>query len=185
MRVVEAARAHFEIVIADLPPDLSGWAVHPLLAADDVVLVSRPTVAGQAGVVQATTLVQSLGRGAACRLHLVLNDRQERDLDPKDFVAGVRQLVACPEPVAVVPHGGNNNVVRAAQNEGLPLPLAEGTDGVVEGVRRLAVHLGFEMGAEIGIETERGDTEGLPGSGEPRKKRPGFSLPGIRIKVTD
>jgi cellulose biosynthesis protein BcsQ len=197
MRVVEAARAHFEIVIADLPPDLSGWAVHPLLAAGggdgDIVIVARPTVAGQAGVVQATTLVQSLGRGAACRLHLVLNDYYRgQDLGPKDFVTGVNQMLACPPLAAVVPHGGNNNnIVRLAQNEGLALPLAEGTDGVVEGVRRLGRAIGFgfevEAEAEVKAEVEAQDRGRLPGSGGVRagRKRPGFSLPGIRIKVTD
>jgi Flp pilus assembly CpaE family ATPase len=195
MRLVEQAAAHFEIVIADLPPDLSGWAVHPLLAAQDhhhnadVVLVARPTVAGQAGVVQAKALVQSLGRGPACRLHLVLNDYYRgQDLGPKDFVTGVDQMLACPSLAAVVPHG-SNNVVRLAQNEGLPLPLAEGTDGVVEGVRRLAVHLGFEMGVEIEIGREGGDRDrerSLESEGvKAGRKRPGISLPGIRIKVTD
>jgi Flp pilus assembly CpaE family ATPase len=189
MRVVEAARAHFDLIITDLPPDLSGWAVHPLLAADDIVLVSRPTVAGQAGMVQATTLVQSLGRGVACRLHLVLNDYYRgQDLGSKDFVTGVNQMLACPSLAAVVPHGGNN-AVHAAQNEGLALPLAEGTDGVVEGVRRLgrALGFGFEVEAEAEVEVAARDRDRPPGSGgvRARRKRPGFSLPGIRIKVTD
>jgi hypothetical protein len=97
-------------------------------------------------------------------------------------------MLACPSLAAVVPHG-SNNVVRLAQNEGLPLPLAEGTDGVVEGVRRLAVHLGFEMGVEIEIGREGGDRDrerSLESEGvKAGRKRPGISLPGIRIKVTD
>jgi hypothetical protein len=118
-------------------------------------------------------------------LHLVLNDYYRgQDLGPKDFVTGVGQMLACPSLVAVVPH---SDAARAAQNEGLPLPLAEGTDGVVEGVRRLGRAMGFGFEARAEAEVEAQDRERPPASVGvgARKKRPAISLPGIRIKVTD
>jgi len=194
MRLVEAALAHpgpgleFDVVVCDLPPNLSGWAVHPLRAAvaagagDTILLlVARPTVAGQAGVAQALGLLQGLGQSTPPRL--VLNDyHRGLDVSPGDFVAGLRQLVACPDPIVTVPHCP---AVRAAQNEGLPLALAEGTDSVVEALCNLARALGFEIRAARGegrgaeIETRDRDRDGS------RPKRRTLALPGVRFKLTD
>jgi cellulose biosynthesis protein BcsQ len=184
MRVLEAALAQpgLDLVIADLPPNLSGWAVHPLLVADagNTLLVARPSLAGQAGVVSAMSLLQSLGHSAPPRL--VLNDYLKGlDISPGDFVAGLRQLAPCPDPIAVIPHC---DAARAAQNEGLPLALAEGTDDLVSALCKLAGALGFEIGIETrdreGVEIETGDRDGAG-----PKKRRAFALPGVRIKLTD
>ena len=197
-RLVEAAAAHFDLVILDLPPTLTGWALHPLLAARDhdmdIVITARPTVADQAGVVQAMMLLQSLHRGttsySAGRLLLVLNDyHRGRDITRKEFTTGVSQLTACPLLGAVVPH---NAVVRLAQNEGLPLGLVEETGDVAKEVGRLARVLGLglrteregetEIEREIGIGIERGDGASRA---KAKKKRPALALPGIRFKLTD
>ncbi len=178
LRAVEQATARYEVVIADLPSDSTGWAVHPLLAADDVVLVARPTVADQAGLVQALALL----KGLRSRTHLALNNRWARDVDRKAFVAGVQQMVPCPEPVIVVPH---TDAVALAQNEGVPLHLAEGSDAVVQALRKLAVYLGYELQ----VEEEEAEAEQVQVAASKDGRQPGrrkaFSLPGIQLKLTD
>jgi hypothetical protein len=71
---------------------------------------------------------------------------------------------------------------RAAQNEGLPLALAEGTDPVVSSLCKLATELGFEIGAG---DRDRMKIETRDNDGARPKKRRTFALPGVRIKLTD
>ena len=178
LRAVEQALARYDVVVADLPSDSSGWAVHPLLAADDVVLVVRSTVADQLGLVQALALL----KGLRSRAHLVLNDRSGSDVDAAGFVAGVGQMVPCPEPVVVVPH---NDAVVLAQNEALPLALAEGTDDVLDALRKLAAYLGYAF--EVEEEAKAGQVQVATPSrdGKQPGKRKAFSLPGVQFKLTD
>jgi MinD-like ATPase involved in chromosome partitioning or flagellar assembly len=175
LRAVEEAAARFELVIADLPPDSSGWAIHPVLDADDVVIVARPTVADQAGLVQTVTLLQALHHGRETPLHLILNDRWSQDIEPEVFLTGAGQVRACPPLLATVPHNG---AVRLAQNEGVPLPLAEGCDDVLTELRRLADRLGFRLPVD-----EADDAVKAPKLRTDR--RPALSLPGVRFKLTD
>jgi MinD-like ATPase involved in chromosome partitioning or flagellar assembly len=179
---VEEALARYDVVIADLPSDSTGWAVHPLLAAADVVLVVRPTVADQSGLVQALALLKGLSQ----RTHLALNNRRERDIDGQAFTAGVGQMVPCPAPVVVIPH---TDAVGLAQNEGVPLALAEGSDDVLSALRRLAAHLGYalqtqaEQGAAgVAVEQVRSNASSV-GRKPGRQRR--VSLPGIQFKLTD
>jgi MinD-like ATPase involved in chromosome partitioning or flagellar assembly len=175
LRAIEEAAARFELVIADLPPDSSGWAIHPVLDADDVVIVARPTVADQAGVVQTVTLLRALHHGRETPLHLVLNDRWSQDIKPEAFLTGAGQIRACPPLLAAIPHNG---AVRLAQNEGVPLPLAEGCDDVLIELRRLADRLGFRLPI--------GEAEDAAMAPERRTdRRPALSIPGVRFKLTD
>lgn len=180
LRAVTEAAARFDLVIVDLPPDSTGWAIHPLLEADDVIIVVRPTVADQVGVVQTVRFVQALHHGRETRAHLVLNDCMSRDIKPDAFLAGVGQLRSSPPVIATVPHNG---AVRLAQNEGVPLPLAEGCEDVVAELRRLAERLGFDLRNEEVAEVAE---VGKASVSKPRLRRR-FSphLPAVRIRLTD
>ncbi len=187
--LVAEAASRYEVVVVDLPPSLTGWTVHPLLLAGDVVVVSRPTVADQAGVVQALTFLDRLRPrdGRSC-VHLVLNDRSAQDLSAGAFAAGLEQIVSpCPKPVATVPHNGT---VRLAQNEGVSLPQAEGVDDVLKAVRKLARALGYELRAEqeeaeaVTEQVEAAEPARVKETGGGNGRFKGFRLP-VSIKLTD
>jgi Flp pilus assembly CpaE family ATPase len=180
LHAIAEAAARFDLVIVDLPPDSTGWAIHPLLEADDVVIVVRPTVADQVGVVQTVQFLQALHHGRETQAHLILNDCTSRDITPEAFLAGVGQLRASPPVIGAVPH---NRAVRLAQNEGVPLPLADGCDDVVAEMRRLAGRLGLELRKEEVTQATR--TASTLATKPRLSRRLSPRLPAVRIRLTD
>ena len=151
--LVHFAAERYELVIVDCPPGTSNWALHPLLVAPVILLVSRPTVADQTEMARAVNLLSRIRpANGNYRLRLVLNDALSGDPDAAAFRQGLSTLLNGMTP-AIVARIAHHPDVRRAQNEGVPLDAAEGLERVVAAIEAIPTPWG--MGREKDCEDDR------------------------------
>ncbi|MDR7615600.1 MAG: P-loop NTPase [Armatimonadota bacterium] len=138
--VMTAAMGGWAALVLDLPPDLtSEWALQPLLVANTVVLVARPTLADANKVMQT---YQLLTRRLAVEhaiprenIFLVLNmTTKEDNISPAAFTRMIAETSgdSAPPVIGVVPFEPG---LSAIQNQGeLPLLRLDGFRKAVEGM---------------------------------------------------
>ena len=134
--LIRFAAGRFELVAVDCPPGTGSWALQPLLAAAVVLLVTRPTIADQTAMARALNLLKRIRKDGPFRVRLALNDIMPGDPDSGTFRQGLGTILG-DEPPPVMGRILHHPNVRRAQNEGLPLAMAEGLEGVTTGIEAI------------------------------------------------
>ncbi|MGC8946003.1 MAG: AAA family ATPase [Anaerolineae bacterium] len=138
--VMTAAMGGWAALVLDLPPDISSeWALQPLLAANTVFLLARPTIADANKMLQVHQLLtrRLAAEHAVPRenIFIVLNMCTKDDnISPAAFTRMLQEASgdSVPPVVAVIPH---DVAVPAIQNAGeLPLLRSDAFRKAVEGV---------------------------------------------------
>lgn len=172
--LVRFAADRYEVVIVDCPPGTSNWALHPLLIASVILLVSRPTVADQTEMARAVNLLNRIRKvNGNHRLRLALNDALPGDPDTSAFEQGLSTLLNGKTPV-IVARIAHHPDVRRAQNEGVPLDTAEGLERVTAGIEAIPTPWGTRR-----EEDSKGDREQIAPVGRV------VTLGPLKVKVVD
>lgn len=114
MRLLAIARREFDIVLADLPADWTGWALSAALASNEIVLVTSQSIGSLRQAKRRVELLTSVGYE---RRHIkVVVNRVERRLFKTIGVEEVRDALGC-EVLATLSEEGPE--LGAAQDQGL------------------------------------------------------------------
>jgi cellulose biosynthesis protein BcsQ len=159
---------NYAAVLLDLPSDEGVWALHPLAAANTVVIVARPTLADMAAARH--TLLLLLERLADKHrvpreaVYLVLNQVGEKSsMTPHAWHQDLAATVPWAPPIAaVIAHDPG---VLTAQDRQVPPVTC--VDPFARGIRQLAAAL--FPGMNLAVEKQRPRTV--------------FRLPGIKVRV--
>jgi MinD-like ATPase involved in chromosome partitioning or flagellar assembly len=160
---------NYAAVLLDLPGDEGAWTLHPLAAANTVVIVARPTLADMAAARH--TLLLLLERLADRHrvpreaIHLVLNQVSEKSsMTAHAWHQDLAATVPWAPPIAAaIPF---DPAVTTAQDRQVPPVTC--VDAFSRGIRQLATTL----------------FPGVGGAMQKPRPRTVFRLPGIRVRVS-
>jgi pilus assembly protein CpaE len=143
-RLIADAAAGHDLVLIDLPATWTDWTAPVLQAADAIVLVVGPTVAGAAGARRVLTLLAEAGVGA--EVLLVVN-RCAGLLDGRERAGRIARAIDL-EPVAVLPEDA---AAAKAADRGRPVTAFAPSSGLAKALDRAAQALDARLFAPAAI----------------------------------